>query len=301
MKTYLTKEKKNEILDLFSNSNNLLSEEEFKEIKYKLHNACQDGDLELIKILLSETIQDDSKDLTFKIDKTNQTASLFKVKVDVKHVIIPRSIKHDSVDYLVTSITGTDFYVKSIKFLDDSAVKRIYRGALSGMYIEELCFPASLKELKEGWCSFTNSLTKITVSPLNGQFLFNENKCLFGKSDPNKDEFDVLLFASRDIEEVVIPSNIKIISSFAFEHCRILKKVVIPKNSNLETIGSNAFLNSSIEVIFIPPKIAKIYESTFADCRNLTKVEIRPNSNLQSICHKDVLYMMFVLTKKINQ
>lgn len=74
METYLTKEKKNEILDLFSNSNNLLSEEEFKEIKYKLHNACQDGDLELIKILLSETIQDDSKDLTFKIDKTNHTS-----------------------------------------------------------------------------------------------------------------------------------------------------------------------------------------------------------------------------------
>ena len=146
------KEKKKEILDLFSNFNNLRSEEEFKEIEYRLHNACQDGDLELIKILLSETIQNDSKDLTFKIDKTKQTASLFKVKADTKHLIIPRIIKHGPIDYLITSITCIDFYVKTVKFLDDSAVKTIYRGAFSGIHLEELYFPASLKELKEGWC-----------------------------------------------------------------------------------------------------------------------------------------------------
>ena len=233
--------------------------------------------------MLSETIQNDSKDLTFKIDKTKQTASLFKVKADTKHLIIPRSIKHGPIDYLITSITCIDFYVKTVKFLDDSAVKTIYRGAFSGIHLEELYFPASLKELKEGWCYDTKNLTKITVSPLNDQFIFKEDKLLFGKSDKNNDEFDVLLFSSRDIEKVNIPFNIKIISSCAFEHCKNLRKVEIPMNSNLETIESHAFSYSNIEKILIPPKVKKICKFAFGDCQNLTKVEIPMNSNLEII------------------
>lgn len=62
-----------------------------------------------------------------------------------------------------------------------------------------------------------------------------ENKYLLGKSDPNNDEFDILLFASRDIEKISIPSNIRIISSYAFNYCLSLKKVEIPLNSNLES------------------------------------------------------------------
>ena len=77
LETKEAKDKKEEILDLFSNSNNFRSEEEIEEIEQKLHYACQRGDIELIKICLSETIEIDSKRLTFKIDKTNQTASLF--------------------------------------------------------------------------------------------------------------------------------------------------------------------------------------------------------------------------------
>ena len=40
-----SKEKKNEILDLFTNHNQLKSEAEFEEIQFKLHYACQEGDL----------------------------------------------------------------------------------------------------------------------------------------------------------------------------------------------------------------------------------------------------------------
>ena len=108
-----------------------------------------------------------------------------------------------------------------------------------------------MKELKEGWCINANDLTKIIISPSNGQFKFIDDKYLIGKSDPNKDEFDTLLFASRDIKEISIPSNIKIISSYAFDRHKNITKVDISPNSNLQTIESDAFSFSTIEEIFI--------------------------------------------------
>lgn len=65
------REKKNEILNLFTNFYNLCSEYDFNEIESKLHVACQKSDLELIKILLSETIINESKELKFKIKYQN--------------------------------------------------------------------------------------------------------------------------------------------------------------------------------------------------------------------------------------
>ena len=38
---------------------------------------------------------------------------------------------------------------------------------------KEIYFPLCLKEIKEGWCYETDSLAKITISPLNGQIVMN--------------------------------------------------------------------------------------------------------------------------------
>ena len=94
-----------------------------------------------------------------------------------------------------------------------------------------------MKELKEGWCAHTSLLTKITISPSNGQFKFVKNKYLIGKSDENKDEFDILFFGCREIKEISVPSNIKIISSDAFRDCIYLTKVEFETNSSTLIIG----------------------------------------------------------------
>ncbi|KAK8870615.1 hypothetical protein M9Y10_008502 [Tritrichomonas musculus] len=78
MNTESSKDKKERILDLFRNHNELKSEEEYSDIESHLHYACREGDLELIKILLSETIEDDSKYFLIKIDEINKTASFLK-------------------------------------------------------------------------------------------------------------------------------------------------------------------------------------------------------------------------------
>ena len=179
--------------------------------------------------------------------------------------------------------------------------------------IEEIYFPASLKELKEGWCYKTDKLTNIIISPMNDRFIFKENKYLLGKSDPNIDEFDTLLFACRDIKEIYIPLSIKIISSFvfhmfekfdkicerAFSFCLNLTskvskicerafyfflnltKVEFSSNSNLQLIEKHAF--SKINNFFIPPKVLEIYEYSFRNYPNLQIIEITYESELKSI------------------
>ena len=93
------------------------------------------------------------------------------------------------------------------------------------------------------------------ISPYNCQLKIKEDKYLIGKANPNSEEFDNLLFAVCDINKIFIPSNIKIILSYAFDHCDILTKVEIPPNSNLQTIESYAFYGSNIK----KNSISKIY------------------------------------------
>ena len=162
-----------------------------------------------------------------------------------------------STEYLITSITGTHCEIRSIKFVEVSAVKTIYYGAFSCSCIEEIHFPASLRELKEGWCCDTFKLTKIIISPLNNRFKYINEKYLLGKINENNNEFDSFLFARRDIEEISIPSNIKVISPYAFYNCSSLTKVEIPTNSNLQTIDENAFLCSNIKRNFYSIKSFK--------------------------------------------
>lgn len=73
MNIKLSEDKKEKILDLIRNHNKLKSEKEYNDILFQLCYACQEGDLELIYILLSETIEDDSKNFIFNIDKTNKS------------------------------------------------------------------------------------------------------------------------------------------------------------------------------------------------------------------------------------
>lgn len=191
METKWSKGKKKEIIDLFTNHNNLTSEGEFKEIEFHLHFACQEGYLSLIKILLFETIMIDSTKLKFKIDKTNKTASLFKVEHPFDTLIVPRTVTYKLNDYLVTSITeigdSRSFHlnIKPVKFEENSAVRTIYGHKFVSLNIEEIYFPDSLIELKKGWCDGSNELTKIIISPSNGQFIFKDDSFLLGKSDPN--------------------------------------------------------------------------------------------------------------------
>lgn len=123
-------------------------------------------------------------------------ASLFRFNKRLYDLIIQRTVKHENNDYLVTSIcglhTGPVRLIDSfnIKFEEESLVSTIYEYVFSRIKIEDIYFPKSLIELKDGWCSCTRKLARIIISPSYGQFLFKEDKYLIGKSNHKNDKFD---------------------------------------------------------------------------------------------------------------
>lgn len=84
-----------------------------------------------------------------------------------------------------------------------------------------------------------------------------------------------------DISEASIPSNIKIISSYAFHNKLITVK--IPSDSKLQLIEEYAFANSNIKKISIPKHVSKIGKIAFYSCKNLQLVEFHEDSELQLI------------------
>ena len=163
-------EKKKEIHELFINHNKLRSQQELDEVDPLLRMACNIGYLEPIEIYLSETIENESNDMKFKINKTNKTASLFKINnKQIEHLIVPRTVKHESDEYLVTSICWlgeeeeSPSKIKTIKFEENSSVNTIYQVAFAFSNVEEIYFPNSLIRLDSFWCVCLNNLKKIII------------------------------------------------------------------------------------------------------------------------------------------
>ena len=183
-------------------------------------------------------------------------------------------------------------------------VTRISENIFSSSSIEAIEIPSNVSELKEGWCSKAELLKKVTVNP-NNKYFKNYEKFVFGKSNKESDEFDVLVFVSRDIQDVIIPSNIKIIGSYAFSACQIkaisipsqviriekgafsdcekLENVEFSPDSELETIESEVFSGTAIKKILIPPHVKRICEHSFSYCSSIQTLEFPPESELETI------------------
>ena len=160
-----------------------------------MHYACKSGDLELIKILLSETIEDDSQNYLIKIDKTNKTASFYGFNQKMYDIIISRTVKHKNDDYFVTSISGLhcDISLESlnIKFEEDSAVSTTHGYAFSYSKIKEISIPRSVTKICEGAFSDCSNLRKVEI-PTNSNLQTIEEDA----------------FSYSNIEEISIPRSV---------------------------------------------------------------------------------------------
>ena len=147
--------------------------------------------------------------------------------------------------------------------------------------IKSISLPSGEIDFKPYWCHETNKLTEIKVPESNDQLKF-ENGILYGKTDKKSDNFDLLIFASRDIEIVNIPSSVKMILTCAFYGCRKIKEFNIPKNSQLSSIKKSAFAFSSAESISIPDSVSEIQNNAFYKCK-IKFINFNEESKLQSI------------------
>lgn len=223
--------------------------------------------------------------LIYLFNEKNLTAEITS-SLDISgDIIIPRSINNNSQEYLITSIQKNALNnchtLRSISFPENSAVNTISYGAFYLSSITYLHIPASVEELEEGWCMDTGNLIHISISPNNRRYRIFNNKFIIGKSTQSIDEYDVLIFACRDIKQAIIPSTINHISSFSFSKCLRLTKVIFSERKNHLSIGSFAFTSTNIKDIHFPKEINKIERDAFMFYHNLRYVDFDKNSELE--------------------
>lgn len=245
--------------------------------------------------------------LLFLIDLEKQEANVLKDRSSRSDILVPRSVYYKSREYIITSISEKAFakssQLKSLQFSSDSELRLIEKDAFMLSSIQSLTIPSSLIELNTNWCKATTNLTEIKIMPNNQRFKLLDNKCIIAKSTPESENYDILVFACRDIESFTIPSFIKHIAPSAFYYCRNLKQITIPNDSELQTIGDYAFQFSSIERFTIPPTVIEISEEAFSNCA-ICSFEIPSNSQLKTIgksCFRDSFIESIFIPSHVTQ
>lgn len=208
-------------------------------------------------------------------------------------VIGCRSFSHTQIQSIkipkhVTKIDKLAFFscysLEKIELDENSKLNSIGYSFASFSNFESLYIPSSFVELKEDWCYGITKLNNIEISPNNEHFTYYNNQLILEKKDMKSDIFNVIRFARRDIEKVIIPSFVTKISSNAFNKCKKLSSIEFEDHSELQIINKSAFAeSSSFESIFIPSNVVQIDDLAFMVCSKLTKVEFEKNSKLKSI------------------
>ena len=93
------------------------------------------------------------------------------------------------------------------------------------------------------------------------------------KSDQTNDKYDKIVFARRDIKEIIIPLQITKIGEGSFFKCKQFQKVEISKYSELEIIENFSFSETSIEEINIPTTVKFFWENFCDPKTKITKFE----------------------------
>lgn len=221
-------------------------------------------------------------ELSLEFNDKDYTAKVVNSPYAYGDILIPKIVKYGSNDYIITSISKYAFKdnknIKSIKFSADSKLTLIEKNAFYGSSIESIYLPPSVNEIEEGWCNSTPKLTTITVSPENSLYQFYDDKFLLKKSQKDKEEYDVLLFARRDIKQGTIPPFISHICQYCFCDCKGLESIQFSEESKLKSISKNSFFKSPITSIQIPPNLEKLEEGWCKGCLKLTEIILSPKN-----------------------
>lgn len=197
----------------------------------------------------------------------------------LENILIPSRVKR-----VCSNAFSNCKKLKKVDFSENSELEMIEDSSFNNSSIESL-YITSVKniEFEQGWCVGTAELNDMIINPKNEFFVIHENSCLLKKSDILNENYDVLMFARRNIESVTIPSFVTQISSYSFDQCKLLKKVEFSEPSELKIIQKFAFAQTSLENIVIPSNVTLIDDYSFFDCKKLSKIEFSNPSKLKLI------------------
>lgn len=198
--------------------------------------------------------------LIFSINNKEKTAYVIDNYKASGEIFIPRSILHKDQDFIVTRIKEGSFKdcttIDSISFPDDSEIDTIEKDAFYNSSLKLLFIPSSISNLNEGWCRGTPNLNLIKLCPNNERYIYLNNSMIIEKNDKMNDIYDKIVFARRDIKDIIIPTFIK-------------------------NIGSYSFSETLLEKVEIPFQITKISEGSFTNANNFKKLKFQIIQNLK--------------------
>lgn len=93
------------------------------------------------------------------------------------------------------------------------------------------------------------------------------------------------VFQRSSVTQIVIPASVTSISASAFSSCNSLVSVTFAADSQLQSIGDNAFsMCEALESIIIPASVTSIGSYAFKDCSHLASITVaQGNAAYQSI------------------
>ena len=198
----------------------------------------------------------------FGVPVTHIGPRAFERNYYVKEIVLSENITHIG----ESAFSGSD--IKAITNIDN--VKHIGSEAFS------YCSDLTLTELPKGIEYIGDNAfrycEKITVSVLP------ESLCFLGK------EAFCSCFAITDL--TIKGNNLTTISSYAFDNCARLNRVVI--GEGVITVGYSAFGHSGVKEVVLSDSVAEIHEHAFYYCENLESIHF--GKSLKAINGTEAFY-----------
>lgn len=192
-----------------------------------------------------------------------------------------------------------------------SGITEIKSGAFQGSGLESITLPKSLKILNLTAFAYTNiesMLIPAGVTSIGGytydntpgieKFLVEAGNSYYTAVDGvlyNKKKTEIIAVPGNiageitipegvtsigkrfsycvDLEEIHLPSTLKVIDDYAFDNCESLKSIVIP--DGITKIGVCAFLGcTSLSNVVLPDGLTEIADSAFSNCYSLFTIDL---------------------------
>ena len=170
------------------------------------------------------------------------------------HLTIPKMYN----GYPIVAIADNAFKdcteLLSVQFEEGSLITTIGTYAFSGASIGSVVIPNNVVTISNYAFYGCKSLQNVTLS----NQLVTIGEAAFSNC--------------HKLNSIVIPNSVTAIGRHAFSACRKLADITFEENSQLVSIGDNAFKEVAVESITIPGSVTRIGSYAFKDCANLTSI-----------------------------
>ncbi len=209
------------------------------------------------------------EDNGFEYADIGNGVKITKYKGNEEEVIIPGLLGQKPVLHIAANAFDNCSFVKSI--VVPASVKKIGRGAFSGC--------TALENLTVGFLGY-EGVTDAFLGYFFGANRYSDNYNMIPKSlktvtlTEGMTNIPNCAFSDcRYIQNISLPSTVKIIGWQSFQACFNLKEIILPEA--LTSIEYGAFSNcSEIKSIDIPKNVGNIDKTAFTGCRNLSSVNV---------------------------